>query len=226
MKVLDHFSRGIVCVLGIVCLLFLTSAPLAVAQSSFAYPPFPTTGAGAGLSTKGNASAGTGSALQLTSSGSSQVGSAWYVNNAQGNNTGTVSLVNGFNTTFTFQFTGRNINQGSINSCSVPGTPPVGRGGADGIAFVVQNGSFTNGGSGSGSTALGPTTARADRSASQASPKASPFNSIPGTTRNTVTPVRHPSVLPARTRSPSRAAREALQITSTIKPGVSSQQSI
>ena len=151
MKVLDHFSRGIVCFLGIVCLLFLTSAPLALAQSSFTYPPFPTGGASAGLSTKGNASATNGTALQLTTSGSSQVGSAWYVNNAQGNNNGTVSLVNGFNTTFTFQFTNPNKGQGSINSCGGKN-----RGGADGIAFLVQNGSFNNGGSGSGSTALGP----------------------------------------------------------------------
>jgi len=153
MKVLDHLTRGALCVVGVLCILCLISAPLAVAQTTFSSPPFPA--APAGLNTQGNASTN-GSVLQLTSSGGDQVGSAWYVNNGTGNNNGAVSLVSGFNTTFVFQFTGQNVNSGSINYCSVPGSPSVGRGGADGIAFVVQNGSFSN--NTKGSNAVAPNT--------------------------------------------------------------------
>ena len=149
MKVPDYFPRGILNVVGVLCLLFVVSANVAVAQTSFNYPPFPTTGASGGLTTNGNATSSSAQ-VQLTSSNGDQVGSAWYVNNAAGNNNGTVSLVNGFNTTFTFQLTGQNANQGSINSCG-----GVARGGADGISFVVQNGQFAADGT-SGSTAVGP----------------------------------------------------------------------
>jgi len=147
------------CTFKRIALYVLWSAVLMAFASSahaqtFTYPPFPT-GANAALTANGNATASV-SQVQLTSNAGTQVGSAWYVN-TQGNNSGTVPLANGFNTTFTFTLSSQNTNQGSINTCSpIPGGRSVSRGGADGIAFVVQNGSFANGGTGSGSTALGP----------------------------------------------------------------------
>jgi lectin family protein len=145
MKVPGLFPRELFVILISSCLLFLIFAPPAHAQNSFTYPPFPLT-SGAGLQVNGTATVGTGSLLQLTPALGDQVGSAWYTNPAGQGEGGaaTLALSGGFSTTFTFQFT----NPGS--DCCAPG--------ADGIAFVVQNGGFNGymGDSTSGALAVGP----------------------------------------------------------------------
>jgi Bacterial lectin len=73
--------------------------------------------------------------LQLTPATSLQVGSAWYTNPGEGGSPQTQPLASGFSTTFKFQLT--------------PGT------GADGFAFVVQNGGFAANGT-MGVLAVGP----------------------------------------------------------------------
>jgi hypothetical protein len=73
--------------------------------------------------------------LQLTPATGFQVGSAWYTNPGEGGSPQTQPLANGFSTTFTFQLS--------------PGS------GADGFAFVVQNGRFAANNT-SGIFAVGP----------------------------------------------------------------------
>jgi Bacterial lectin len=146
MKVPILFSRAFSVLIALAFFLIF-GAPHSYAQNSFGYPPFPTTAA-AGLQTNSwseNAGIVNG-VLQLTSSGADQVGSAWYTN-PSGQIEGapaTLSLASGFTTTFTFAFTNPGTN------CCAPG--------ADGIAFVVQNGSFSgyNNDTTSGAGALGP----------------------------------------------------------------------
>ena len=145
MNSLGLFSRTVSVIISAFCLLFLIGAPLAHAQSAFSYPPFPTTAA-TGLAVNPNASVGNGNLLTLTPALGSQVGSAWYTNpgatpvNAFAPSP--LSLLNGFTTTFTFQLS----NQGGIAGTN-------GKVGADGIAFIIQNGGFSNGTSGAAAVA-------------------------------------------------------------------------
>ena len=141
MKSLGLFSRTVSVIISAFCLLFLMGAPLAHAQSAFSYPPFPTTVA-TGLEVNGNASVGNGNLLTLTPALGSQVGSAWYTNPGTGTTAMPLSLLNGFTTTFTFQLS----NQGGIAGTN-------GKVGADGIAFIIQNGGFSNGTSGAAAVA-------------------------------------------------------------------------
>ena len=113
----------------ILCFAFATQS--AKGQSNFTYPPFTS-----GLQTNGDASVvspeNSPSFLRLTPSVGGNVGSAWYFNPA--GLTGDASaaplaMAGGFMTTFTFQFSNPGMN---------------GFGPADGLAFVIQNGSFTN----------------------------------------------------------------------------------
>ncbi len=146
MKVLGLFPRELCVILISSCLLFLIFAPPAHAQNSFTYPAFPLTSA-SGLQVNGSATQGTGTILQLTSAAGTEVGSAWYTNPAsQSDGAATLVLSGGFSTTFTFQFTGQG---GSTN---------VGKAGADGIAFIVQNGGFAGygGDTSKGAFAVGP----------------------------------------------------------------------
>lgn len=129
MKVPSLCPRALSVFAALFCLLIL-AAPRAQAQSSFTYPPFPTTN-GTSLQWNGSAMV-TGGVLQITPATGSQNGSAWYTNPV-GSAPAPLSLINGFSTTFTFQFT----NQGGQDGTN--GLP-----GADGIAFVVQNGCFSN----------------------------------------------------------------------------------
>ena len=145
MRVLSILTRAMAC-----SALLIFGALLVVPQSNaqtFSFPPFPANGA-AGLTTNsyaGNANVAN-NVLQLTSSGGDQVGSAWYVSQSPSGAYLPTPLVTGFNSTFTFQFT----NPGGISN--------NGKTGADGIAFVVQNGSFNGfeGDKSSGGTALAP----------------------------------------------------------------------
>jgi hypothetical protein len=147
MKKFRLLVRELAALAALMCVSFLC-AQAARGQNSFAYPPFPNTSA-AGLQTNGNASIVTpltgSNFLQLTPNATYQVSSAWYTNPGGSNPPTTLSLATGFTTTFTFQFTQQG---GYIN-------PTNNTAGADGIAFVVQNGYFTNDGS-SGVSALGP----------------------------------------------------------------------
>jgi hypothetical protein len=138
--------REIIAVISLFCLSVLF-APLTRAQNSFTYPPFPTTN-GSPLQWNGNATI-TGGVLQLTPATGSQVGSAWYTNPGATPTPAPLSLVNGFTSTFTFQFTG----QGGITNGAKGSN---GKTGADGIAFVVQNGCFSNSSSNCGVSALNP----------------------------------------------------------------------
>jgi Bacterial lectin len=128
MKVPSLCPRALSAFAALFCLLIL-AAPHAQAQNSFTYPPFPAAN-GTSLQWNGSASI-TGGVLQLTAATGSQNGSAWYTNPA-GPAPAPLPLVNGFSTTFTFQFT----QQGGENGSN-------GKPGADGIAFVVQNGCFS-----------------------------------------------------------------------------------
>jgi Legume lectin domain len=123
MKAFETRVRLMALFVLICCLGFSTQS--AKAQQTISFPDFNST---TGLQINGNAAV-VGSVLRLTPATTSQVGSVWYANS--------LSLGQGFSTTFTFQFTG-----------------PGGLGHADGIAFVIQNGSFSNGTS--GSLAIGP----------------------------------------------------------------------
>jgi hypothetical protein len=97
----------------------------AAEAQQFVYNNFNTT---AGIQLNGSATS-TSNVLRLTPASPDQVGTAWY--------TTQVSLAKGFSTTFRFQITA--------------GTPSPG----DGFAFVIQNGSFCNGTSGT-TAILGP----------------------------------------------------------------------
>lgn len=111
----------LVVMLGLFCAAVLLSARPTEAQQ-FAYNNFNTA---AGIQLNGSAavtSNGTSQVLRLTPAALHQVGTAWY--------TTQVSMAKGFSTTFRFQITA--------------GTPSAG----DGFAFVIQNGSFCNGTSG------------------------------------------------------------------------------
>jgi hypothetical protein len=145
MRVLSILTRAMACSALLIFGAFLV-VPKSNAQT-FSFPPFPANGA-AGLTTNsyaGNATVAN-NVLQLTSSGGDQVGSAWYVSQSPSGAYLPTPLVTGFNSTFTFQFT----NPGGISN--------NGKTGADGIAFVVQNGSFNGfeGDKTSGGTALAP----------------------------------------------------------------------
>jgi hypothetical protein len=97
------------------------------AQQTISFPNFNSADSTAGLQTNGNASVvvvGDSSVLRLTPSATNQIGSAWY--------TAPLPLVQGFTTTFKFQLSGTNTGTNG-----------------DGFAFVIQNGSFPNGTSGS-----------------------------------------------------------------------------
>jgi Legume lectin domain len=131
-----------IAVLIVFCCLLVIYAPSALGQQ-FTYDSFPTNPT-PGIQTNGNAAAGVnGSLLRITPAAGAQVGSAWYTNPTPGAPAaGTpVSLVNGFSTTFKFQFTNPASNIYRA---------------ADGMAFVVQNGSF--GGSNVGVLTLAPNT--------------------------------------------------------------------
>jgi hypothetical protein len=148
MKVHRLFVREIGLVIALVCLFFLCVSQVQ-AQSSFSYPPIPTPN-GNGVQWNGSAVIDPNGNLQLTPNSGGQVGSAWYTN-PSGPGPAPLPLLNGFTTTFTFQFTG----QGGIGDT---GAGANGKAGADGITFVVQNGTFNNynGDTSGGSTALGP----------------------------------------------------------------------
>lgn len=129
MKACKMKVRALAPLVLILCLAFATQS--AKAQSNFTYPPFTS-----GLQTNGDASIispeNSPNFLRLTPSAGGSVGSAWYFNPA--GLTGDASaaplaMAGGFMTMFTFQFSNPGMN---------------GFGPADGLAFVIQNGSFTN----------------------------------------------------------------------------------
>ncbi len=151
MKVLRIFVREIAAILVVVAFLFV-GAQQAHAQTAFNYPQFPTSAA-TGLQVNGSASVmgTTPNYLQLTPASGGQVGSAWYTNPAATSGDfapAPLPLQYGFTATFIFQFTGQG---GSVNGSN-------GTTGADGIAFVVQNGGFADygGDTSSGASAVGP----------------------------------------------------------------------
>ncbi|MGB2633869.1 MAG: L-type lectin-domain containing protein [Candidatus Acidiferrum sp.] len=137
MKSSGLYVREVTVIITLVCLAVLF-APTANAQTTYTYPPFPSNAAG-GLQTNGNAqilSNTNGNFLRVTPNVQDQVGSAWYTNPAGSTSTPpvqTLSLAGGFTTTFTFQLS--SPSQNSLGS-------------ADGIVFVVQNGSFSPSGPG------------------------------------------------------------------------------
>jgi hypothetical protein len=114
-------SRKIFKLIGLMVLLCGVSADRLFAQISIASGGFttatvcPSTAviSGCVVATNNNATPTESGSLQLTASTSNQVGSAWSVSPQ--------TVVNGFSSSFTFQFTGSS-------------NPP-----ADGIAFVIQN---------------------------------------------------------------------------------------
>jgi uncharacterized repeat protein (TIGR01451 family) len=123
MKVFGLKLRPMVPVVVFCCFVCMGSQSLH-AQQTISFPNFNST---AGLRINGNAavvSVGDTQVLRLTPATTGQDSTVWYATS--------LSLARGFSTTFTFQFTN-----------------PGGLGAADGIAFVVQNGSFPNGTSGS-----------------------------------------------------------------------------
>jgi hypothetical protein len=134
-------ARRISLFLALMCLFFLALQRADGQQFSY----FNSTTGTTGLNILGNASAQTNSNgsifLQLTPNSLNQVGSAWYTNpSANPPNPSPLPLATGFKTTFTIQFS----NSTTYN--------------ADGMAFIVQNGTFggfSNDNSG-GATALGP----------------------------------------------------------------------
>jgi Bacterial lectin len=144
---------GLVCevaaITALFCLAFL-SAPRVQGQTTvFSYPPFAISGA-TGLQTNSyNNNAGiVNGVLQITSSGGDQVGSAWYTNPTANGTAAPLSLATGFTTVFEFQIGGLG---GIVN-------PSNNTTGADGFAYVVQNGTFGNyyNDTSGGATALGP----------------------------------------------------------------------
>jgi hypothetical protein len=133
-------------------LLVLFALPLH-AQDTFSYPLFPTSATG-GLQRNGSATIVTTESsnfLRLTPNQGGQVGSAWYTNPAGGTSAPPTAvplpLASGFSTTFSLQFSNQGGNTGTN-----------GVAGADGIAFVVQNGTFNgyHGDTSGGATAVGP----------------------------------------------------------------------
>jgi hypothetical protein len=128
MKVCNWNVRLIHAVIAICCLVVF-AAGSAQAQQTISFPDFSST---ANLQINGNAAVVPTNVLRLTPNRFGQVGSAWYTNS--------LSLAQGFSTTFTFKLA--NQGDGSI-------------GAADGIAFVIQNGSFSGNGT-SGRFAIGP----------------------------------------------------------------------
>jgi len=126
---------------ALTCCLIGVGSSSAQAQTPFTYPPFPVSSA-TGLQTNGSAQVlpnGTTNFLRLTPSVGDLNGSAWYTNPAgiDENTAAPLALSGGFTTTFQIQFTN-----------------PGGLGHADGIVFVVQNGSI-NGTSGAGALGNG-----------------------------------------------------------------------
>jgi hypothetical protein len=123
MKLFELKLRLIAPLVVVCCFVCLGSQSLQ-AQQTISYPNFSSS---AGIQTNGNAavtSNGTVQVLRLTPNTVGQVGSAWYA--------ATLPLSQGFSTTFKFQL-----------------TQPAGIGAGDGFAFVIQNGAFPNGKSGS-----------------------------------------------------------------------------
>jgi hypothetical protein len=130
------------------CSLFI-AIPNADAQQSqqFNFPNFNPTPPPTVLQLNGNASIVSGSTanvLQLTPAAITQNGSAWYLNPNSTNNS--LPLAPGFTTTFQFQFTNPGSNFGLQSGA-----------GGDGFAFLIQNGSFASGGTGSGPFAVAVT---------------------------------------------------------------------
>jgi hypothetical protein len=132
MKFFESRMRLAAPLVVVFCFLCLASPPLQ-AQQTVSFPDF---SSHANLRANGNASFvnvpvndTNTTVLRLTPSLDGQVGSAWYATS--------LSLKSGFTTTFTFRLSN-----------------PRGIGPADGIAFVIQNGSFQANGT-SGSLAIG-----------------------------------------------------------------------
>ena len=131
--------------LAVLCCVAGLGSSVVQAQSVFSYPPFPNSGT-AGLQTNGSAQVQpNGTFLRLTGNSADEVGSAWF-GITGGTTSAPLALAGGFTTTFQLQLTN-----------------PGGAGAADGIVFVVQNGSFINNCNAalppvcsSGSGALGP----------------------------------------------------------------------
>jgi hypothetical protein len=111
--------------LSILLVLFLGS--FAFGQVVFTYNNF--TAPTANLQANGDAGS-VGAVMRLTTTQPGQSGSVWYFGGTT-DAPQAVSLVNGFTTSFQFQITA---------PASAPGQPPTAP--ADGIAFVIQNGSF------------------------------------------------------------------------------------
>jgi len=122
MKAFETRVRLMALMVLICCLAFSTQS--AKAQQTISFPDFSST---TGLQPNGDAVVTSNNVLRLTPAAGSQDGTTWYANS--------LSLKQGFSTTFTFRFT-----TGTNGA--------VGIGAADGIAFVIQNGSFPNGKSG------------------------------------------------------------------------------
>jgi hypothetical protein len=138
MRLLNSVSRSVVFGLALLWLTMAAYAPQSSAQATFSYPPFPAN-AVAGLQHNGTAtivSAEGSNFLQLTPSATGSDGSAWYTNPGTTGTTAPLGLAGGFTTTFQLQF-----------------THPGGIGAADGIVFLVQNGTLGNT-SGSGVVAV------------------------------------------------------------------------
>ena len=124
MKLFELKLRLIAPLVVVCCFVCLGSQSLQ-AQQTISYPNFSSS---AGIQTNGNAAVTSNGmevqVLRLTPNTVDQVGSAWYAD--------PLSLSQGFSTTFQFQL-----------------TQPNSFGAADGFAFVIQNGAFPNGKSGS-----------------------------------------------------------------------------
>jgi uncharacterized repeat protein (TIGR01451 family) len=121
MKSLQSTLRLVAPLVVVFCFLCADSQSLQ-AQQTFSFPDF---SSHANLRINGNAAVATDAhVLRLTPAMTGQDGTAWYATS--------LSLKSGFTTTFTFRFTG------------APAVPANCCGAADGIAFVIQNGSFPN----------------------------------------------------------------------------------
>jgi hypothetical protein len=128
MKACEMTVRLTATLVLIFCLAFAAeSAKGQAATTTINYSDFSSTN---GLRLNGTATVVGGNVLRLTPSSSQTTGTTWYATS--------LSLQNGFTTTFTFKIT---------SPGGIPG--PDGKFGADGIAFVIQNGSFPDGTSGS-----------------------------------------------------------------------------
>jgi hypothetical protein len=137
----NFVASGVVRLIMGIVLLSLNASQIH-AQQQFQYPNFNVSPPpnlqlnGSALVTQGASS----SVLRLASAQQYQDGSAWYVNPTSTLSNGTLALAGGFTTTFQIQFTGYGTD---------PGATP-----GDGMAFLVQNGTFASGGSGAGPTAV------------------------------------------------------------------------